>query len=128
MRISGLRPLVWVVVAVVATVAVLDAGSVLLTRLAVSDQAREAGYAAAEAARDRPVDRQAAQVALRAAREQAGTNGNRVRARDFVLRVDGRVSLTAGRTAPTLLLHRIPQLRHLTRVTDSVTVAPLPYS
>jgi hypothetical protein len=128
MRISGLRPLVWVVVTVVATLAVLDAGSVLLTRVAVPDQAREAGYAAAEAAQDRPVDRQTARVALVAAREQAGTTGNTVRARDFVLRPDGRVSLTAGRTAPTLLLHRIPQLRHLARVTESVTVAPLPYS
>lgn len=128
MRISGLRPLVWVAVAVVLTLGVLDTGSVVLTRLAVPDQAREAGYAAAEAVRDRPVDRQSAQAALRAAREQARTSGNAVRARDFVLQNDGAVSLTAGRTAPTLLLHRIPQLRHLARVTESVTVSRLPYS
>ena len=128
MRIPGLRPLIWTALALVLTLAALDTGSVVLTRLAVPDQAREAGYAAAEAVRDQPVDRQSAQVALRAAREQAGISGNAVRARDFVLRADGRVSLTAGRTAPTLLLHRIPQLRHLARVTESVTVARLPYS
>lgn len=128
MRISGLRPLIWTAIAVVLTLGVLDTGSVVLTRLAVPDQAREAGYAAAEAVRDRPVDRQSAQAALRAAREQARTSGNAVRARDFVLQNDGAVSLTAGRTAPTLLLHRIPQLRHLARVTESVTVSRLPYS
>lgn len=128
MRIPGLRPLIWTALALVLTLAALDTGSVVLTRLAVPDQAREAGYAAAEAVRDQPVDRQSAQVALRAAREQAGTTGNSVRARDFVLRRDGEVSLTAGRTAPTLVLHRIPQLRHLARVTESVTVSRLPYS
>lgn len=128
MRIPGLRPLIWTALAAVLTLAVLDSGSVMLTRLAVPDQAREAGYAAAEAVRDRPVNRQAAQVALRAARQQAGTNANGVRARDFVLRPDGQVSLTVGRTAPTLLLHRIPQLRHLAKVTESVTVSRLPFS
>lgn len=128
MRIPALRPLVWTAVAVVLVMAVLDTGSVVLTRLAVPDQAREAGYAAAEAVKGKPVDRQTALVALRAARQQAGTDGNTVRARLFIVRPDGRVTLSVRRKAPTLLLHRIPQLKPLARVTETVTVAPLPFS
>lgn len=128
MRISGLRPLVWTALAVALTLVVLDTGSIVLTKLAVPDQAREAGYAAAEAVEGKPVNRTTAQEALRVAREQAGTNGNGVRARDFVVRTDGRVTLTARRTAPTLVLHRIPQLRGLARVTETVTVSRLPFS
>ena len=128
MRIPGLRPLILTATAVLMALGVLDTGSIVLTRIAVPDQVREAGYAATEAVGDQPITRQTAQVAYRAAREQAATAGNRVHTKDFALLPDGRVHLTAGRNAPTLLVDRIPQLRHLTDVTASATVARLPYS
>jgi hypothetical protein len=130
MRLSALpiRPLVGLVVALVLLLAAVDAGSVVLTRLRVPDETRSAGAAAADAVRDLPATRQSAVRAHQAANRAARSHGLRVLTRDFRLYPDGRVRLTATRTAPTLLLHRISWLSDLAVVTASETVDPRQFS
>lgn len=106
----------------------IDAGSVALTRLSMPDDVREAGQAAVSAVEGMPTTRQTAVIALDAAAERGRAQGLMFRARHFTLYPDGRVELTASRTAPTLLLDRVTPLRHLTRVTSTATVTALPYS
>lgn len=130
MRIPALplRLIVGVAVAIVLVLAAVDGGSVVLTRLSVPDETRSAGVAAADAVRDLPTTRQSAVRAHDEAWRAARTHGLRVLTRDFRLYPDGRVHLTATRTAPTLLLRRIPGLRDLAVVTASVTVDPRQFS
>ena len=124
----GLRGLVLPAVAIALVVGSIDAGSVVLTRLAVPDDVRTAGQAAAVAAENQPVNRQTAQVAFEAAQAEARAYGIVIRTKDFTLYPDGRVTLTASRTAPTLLLDRIEPLRHYAEVTATETVSALPFS
>lgn len=126
--LPGLRVLALMIVAAVSVAGVVDAGSVYLTRMSVPDAAKQVGYAAAEAAEDQPTTRQTALVAFRAAREDASTRDLTIPSKGFTLYPDGRVRLTARRTAPTLLLHRISALRHLSEVGVTVTVAAVPFS
>jgi hypothetical protein len=106
----------------------VDGGSVMLTRISVTDDARNAGYNAAAAAQNLPTTRQTALIAFEAAQETAKEKGLTVSTEDFTLYPDGRVRLTTGRAAPTLLLHRVDSLRHLGEVEATVTVDALPYS
>lgn len=108
--------------------AVLDGGSVALTRMSVPDDVRAAGYAAAEAAQDQPATRRTAVAAYEAAVADAKLHGLTVRTDDFRLYPDGRVTLTAEKTAPTLLLDRVSALRDLAEVRVTVTVEPRPFS
>ncbi len=130
MRISGppIRPVVGLAIATFLVLIAVDSGSVLLTRISVPDEARSAGVAAADEARDLPTTRQSAIRAQQVARGEARAHGLRVLSRGFVLYPDGRVHLTATRTAPTLLLHRIPGLRDLAVVTVSTTVSAREFS
>ena len=123
-----LRPIVYLAVAGSLLGGTIDAGSVMLTRLAVPDDVRTAGHAAAAAAENKPANRQTAQLAFAAAQAEARGYGIVVSVKDFTLFPDGRVTLTAGRTAPTLLLDRIEPLRHYTEVTATETVSALPFS
>lgn len=122
------RGLLGLAVAVALVLAAVDAGSVVLTRMSVPDDVRSAGYAAAASVGDKPVNRQTAQVAFEAAQADARNYGIEVEADDFTLYPDGRVMLTAGKTAPTILLDRIEPLRHYAEVSTTVTVEKLPFS
>lgn len=117
----------WLAAAALLVVTVVDGGSVLLTEMSVPDDTTTAGHAAAGAVEDERVSQQAAITAFEAARSTAAGDLLEVRSRSFRLFPDGEVTLTASRTAPTLVMHRIPFLRDLTVVTSTVTVGPLPY-
>jgi hypothetical protein len=123
-----LRGTLWFASAALVLLALVDGGSVMLTRLAVPEDAKTAGQVAAEATEGMPANRQTALAALGAAQDQARTEGITVADEDFTVYPDGRVKLTATRTAPTLLLHRIERLRSYTEVSTTVTVKALPYS
>jgi hypothetical protein len=105
----------------------IDAGSVALTRMALPDDARAAGHTATELVGHAAPSQPLADAALAAAREEARTHGVAVRRRGFTIYPDGRVTLTAVKEAPTLLLGRVGALRHFTEVRTTVTVEPLPY-
>ena len=51
-----------------------------------------------------------------------------MKAKSFTLYPDGKIELTGARTAPTLLIDRIPALRHYTQVKATKTVTALPFS
>ena len=114
--------------AALALVAVIDGGSVVMSRLAVPDDTLTAGHAAAKAAEGLPVTEQTAVVAFEAAQRSATPQGLTVGTDDFQLYADGRVTLTASRVAPTLVFKHLPMLRDLAQVTSTATVSALPFS
>lgn len=122
-----IRPLCYLVVAAGFVLGAVDGGSVVLTRLAVPDDVRAAGQAAAGAVEGQPTNRQTAAVAYEVASDQARPHGLTVSRNGFTLYPDGRVQLTASRTAPTLLLDRVPALQHFAEASVTETVAALPY-
>lgn len=126
--LPGLKALVLLVVSAVLVLGAVDGGSVFLTRMSVPDAARQVGYAAAAAAENQPTTRQTAMVAFGAASEDARARNISISTKNFTLYPDGRVTLTARRTAPTLLLHRISALSHLSDVRATVTVTAVPFS
>ena len=126
--VPPLRPIGYFLVAAVVVGFGIDGSSVVMTRLSTPDEVRKAGQAATEAVRGMPVDRRAATIAFTAAADEGRAHGLRIRPRDFRLFPDGRVELTAARTAPTLLLDHISPLSDLTRVESSATVTALPYT
>ena len=129
MRIRGLgRTAVLLAGIAVPAIAAIDGGSVGYARLAVDDNARKAGQAAAEAIRGRPPTEQTALLAYRAASAAAGLSGATVARSDFAVHGDGSVTLTVSRTASALVLDRLPFLDHPTTVTATVTVEPSLYS
>jgi hypothetical protein len=126
--LSPLRPLIWLVLAAALLVAAIDTGAVVLTRIKVPDDVRRAGQVAAEAVANQPATRQTAQTAFDAAQAEARQHGIVVTTKDFTLYPDGRVALTAGKTAPTLLLKHVEALSRFAEVQTTVTVEKLPYS
>ena len=122
-----IRPVLALVAATAVTLGTLDAGSVALTRISVPDDVRRAGQIAATAVQGQPATRQTARLAFDAAQTEARHHGIVVHTKDFTLYPDGRVMMTAGRTAPTLLLHRVERLSGYADVRSTVTVEPLPY-
>ena len=125
--LAPIRPIGYLLVASAFIGGGIDAGSVVLTRLTVPDQVLEAGQVAAAAVEDKPATRQNAVVAFAAATEEARPHGLKIKAKSFTLYPDGKVELTGSRTVPTLLLHRIPALRHFTRVKSTTTTTALPF-
>jgi hypothetical protein len=107
--------------------AALDAGSVALTHISVPDDARRAGQIAATAVEGQPATRQTARIAFDAAQTETRHHGIVVSTEDFTLYPDGRVTMTARRTAPTFLLHRLEMLSGYADVRSTVTVEALPY-
>jgi hypothetical protein len=126
--LPSLRALAWMFASSVLILGAVDGGSVFLTRMAVPDDARQAGYAAAGSVADEKATPQTVRMAFEAAREDARGRDISISTKSFTLYPDGRVTLTARRTAPTLLLHRISALRHLSDVRATVTVTALPFS
>lgn len=125
--LPSLRAVILLLASAVFVLAAVDGGSVFLTRMSVPDAARQVGYAAAAEAENKPATRQTAMAAFQAARQDARSRNLVVRPRDFTLYPDGRVTLTADRTAPTMLLHRIAALEGLADVSATVTVNALPF-
>jgi hypothetical protein len=126
--ISSLRGLVLTLAAVVFVLGAIDGGSIFLTRMSVPDEALNAGYVAAAAAKGKPTTRGTALVAYRAAREDGKKRHLHIRAKGFTLYPDGKVKLTATRTARTLVLHRFSASSHLAEVSATVTVSALPFA
>ena len=125
--LAPLRGLAACTVALGAVALTVDAGSVVWARAAVPGEVRDAGRAAAEAVAELPRQRRVVELAHRAASDEAQLRGLTVARSDFALLPDGRVRLRASRTAPTLLLDRLPRLRELTEVEASAVVAPASY-
>ena len=113
---------------VVLVLTVIDGGSIFLTRMSVPDAAKNAGYAAAAAAEGQPTTRRTVLVAYNAAREDGVKRNLKIKTRNFTLYPDGKVKLTASRTASTLVLRRIPSWSHWADVSATVTVSALPYA
>jgi len=109
-------------------IALIDGGSIVLSRLALTDSAVTVGHDAAQAVEALPVTQQTAVIAFEAAQTAAGSQGLTVPTDDFELYHDGRITLTLTRTAPTLLLQHVPRLRDLAQVSTTVTVTALPDS
>ena len=114
--------------AVAFVLSVVDGGSVFLTRMSVPDAARNAGYAAARAAENQPMTRRTVLVAYNAARDDGDKRNLEIKTRNFTLYPDGKVKLTASRTARTLVLRRIPSWSHWADVSATVTVSALPFA
>ena len=113
---------------VVFVLSVIDGGSIFLTRMSVPDAAKNAGYAAARAAEGQPMTRRTVLVAYNAARDDGEKRNLKIKTRNFTLYPDGKVKLTATRTARTLVLRRIPSWSHWADVSATVTVSALPYA
>jgi hypothetical protein len=124
----SLRTTVWLLVSAVIVVVLIDGGSVALTRMSVPDAALNTGYVAAAAAKGKPTTRGTALVAYRAAREDGKKRHLHIRTKNFTLYPDGKVKLTATRTARTLVLHRFSASSHLAEVSATVTVSALPFA
>ena len=120
--------LTWLVAGVALLLALMDGGSVAITRASVPDDARAAGYAAAEAAKGLPGSQQMAVVAYDAATRRGAAAALHVERKGFTIYPDGKVTLTVTGTAPTLVFKHLPVLRDLTVVTATTTVTALPYS
>lgn len=106
---------VWIVVALVAGVSLIDAGSVVLTRMRVDDDLKSAGFAGATAIRGQAVTGAAAQTAYAAA-TGALNDGEQVDPETFAVRADGGVSLTVRTTAPTIVFQHLDFLDGFTEV------------
>lgn len=113
----------WLVALSLVLVVVLDAGSVVLTKMSLADDAGKAGRAAARAVSGLPVTTTTAQVGFAAAGQVAAFNeGEEVQRSDFEVLPGGGVSLTLVRTAPSLVLGRVPWLAKYGVVSASVVV------
>ena len=99
-----------------------------IAHAAVPDDARDAGYAAAEAVEGLPGTQQAALIGYEAATRRGSAAALHIERKGFTVYPGGKVTLTVTRTAPTLVFKHLPVLRDLTVVTATTTVTALPYS
>jgi thiazole synthase ThiGH ThiG subunit len=118
----------YLLAAALLLLALLDGGSVVLTRMSVPDDTESAGHTAAAAVENLPTTKQTAVTAFEVAQAAGAGDSLEVHTKDFTLYPDDRVTLTASRTAPTLVFHRLPWLRDLVVVTSTATVGPLPFT
>ena len=124
----SLKAIVWLFVSTMFLLVLIDGGSVFLTRMSVPDAARNAGYAAATTVEGQPTTRRTVLVAYNAARDDGDKRNLQIKTKNFTLYPDGKVKLTASRTAGTLVLRRIPSWSHWADVSATVTVSALPYA
>jgi len=110
------------VVAVLAVLGLLgfDAISLALARLTAEDHAQTAARAAASAFEQTHTPQSAYDAAL----AEVVAHGDSIDPASFTAAQDGSVTLTLSRTAPTLLLDRIPPLRDLAQMSATVTGRP----
>lgn len=119
--------LAWLSAGALALLLLVDTGSLLLTRVSTPDRVHDAGRAAAEAVEGLALTQQSAVLAYDAARSAAADHSLQIDQDDFRVLPHGRVRITATRTAPTLLLHRLPRLERYIEVSATEIVEPLPY-
>ena len=119
---------VMIAAALVLAVLAVDAVSIVLTRMSSHDDVQQAGYQAASVAKNGPATRQTAVAALSAAERDAEPHQITVQGKDFTIFPDGSVTLTGTKTAPTLLMKHLSVFDHLTHVSTTVTVEPLPFA
>ena len=113
----------WGLVLAVVLVVVLDAGSVLMTHMSLSDDSRQAGREAARAVTGLPLTLATAEVGYEAATKVTDAkDGTSVRKSDFEVLPGGGVNLTVVRTAPSLVLKRVPWIAHFGVVVVSTVV------
>lgn len=115
-------------ISAVFVLSAIDGGSIFLTRMSVPDAAKNAGYAAARAAEGQPTTRRTVLVAYDAAREDGEKRNLKIKTGNFTLYPDGKVKLTATRTARTLVVRRVSAWSHWADVSATVTVSPLPFA
>jgi hypothetical protein len=128
MSTPNLRGFALLLAAAAFVLSVIDGGSIFLTRMSVPDAAKNAGYAAARAAENQPMTRRTVLVAYNAARDDGEKRNLKIKTKNFTLYPDGKVKLTATRTARTLALHRISAWSHWADVSATVTVSALPFA
>lgn len=127
----GSRVVQWAVVLAVVLVVVLDAGSIFLTKMSLSDDAKQAGREAARAVSGMDLNSETAKVGYEAATKvtdlkdgvtvvQRGAGAKREQ--DFEVLSDGRVRLTVVRTAPSLVLGRVSWIARFGVVSVSTQV------
>ena len=124
----GRRTILWLVMVAFLIVLLVDGGSVAIVRAAAPDDARQAGYAAAEAVAGLPNTQKSVVLGYEAATRNGTAAALHIERKGFTVYPDGKVTLTVSRTAPTLVFKHLPVLRDLTVVTATTTVAALPYS
>lgn len=117
----------WVGFAALTILLLVDGGAIMLTRMSTPERTRDAGHVAAHAVEHMTVTQRTAVVAYDAARAAARDDALQINTDDFRVLPDGRVRITGTRTAPTLVMHRLPLLRDYVSVTATETVEPLPY-
>lgn len=110
------------VVAVLAVLGLIgfDAVSLAMARFTAEDHAQAAARAAATTFQQTPVPQSAYEAAL----GEVVASGDTIDPASFSAAQDGSVTLTLSRTAPTMLLDRIPPLREWTRMSATVTGRP----
>ena len=110
------------VVAVLAVLGVLgfDAVSLVSARFTAEEHAQSAAREAASTFSRSP----APQTAYDAALAQVMGSGDTIDPASFAVGQDGSVTLTLQRTAPTLVLERIPPLRSWATMRATVTSRP----
>jgi hypothetical protein len=96
--------------------------------MSTEHDASTVAYAAAAAVRGMPITPQTAVIAYKAADELADRLGATVQQKDFRVNVNGGITLTLTKTAPTLAFNHLPRLRDLVEISSTVTVQPSPYT
>ncbi|MGQ0626161.1 MAG: hypothetical protein ACT4PP_16135 [Sporichthyaceae bacterium] len=124
-RIPGRRPMTWAALVGLAVVLLVDGGSVAWVHVSVPDHAGEAARAGmAQLRPDGGVTPQAAQLAYTAALEVGDLHRLTIDTADFTVYAGGGLTLTARRSAPTLLFKHLPGLRELVETEVTTTVEP----
>lgn len=111
-----------VVVLSVLGVLGLDGFAWASARVGAQDSAEQAGRAAASTWQQT----KHLQTTYDAALAEVVASGDTIDTASFTAAPDGAVTLTLRREATTLVLHRIPPLRHLTQLAATVVTAPAP--
>ena len=100
----------------------LDGFAWASARVGAQDSAEQAGRAAASTWESS----KHLQTAYDAALAEVAASGDTIDPGSFTAAPDGTVTLTLRREAETLVLHRVPKLRHLTQLTATVVTRPPP--
>lgn len=112
---ANVRVVVWLAIGLVLAVSLIDAGSIVLTRMRVDDDLKSAGFAGATAIRNKEVSGETAQLAYSAAVGSLN-DGERIDPETFAIRSDGSITLTVRMTAPTLAFKHLDFLNGFTEV------------
>lgn len=111
-----------VVVLTVLGVLGLDGFAWASARFSAQDSAEQAGRAAVSTWEQT----KNLQSAYDAAHAEVAGSGDTIETASFRAAPDGAVTLTLHREVPTLVLHRVAPLRHLTSLTTTVVTQPAP--